>query len=586
MDSIPDASGNGLIGYFRGSGISWYTLFKKYGSSSLYFTGDTSWIWMPYNALFDYTSNPFSLETWFALAGRPAAGKDFVLFRRGTGNTTQYEILYGDSTESGRGLILRFYGANNQVYTLYGPSDSQMSLEAWYQMAVTWDRNKLRLYLNGVAVDSTDFTGTLRASGGGLSMGGDFGSGRGFNGYLDEIRFSNIDRQPEEFNIGVPDIYTQTESVDFDTVFVGSSGMAAFALRNAGTLQLQIDSLVFSQNAFSFMPVSGTLLPNETMTVTGQFSPDTTGTFLDTLMVYSNDPDEPVLRIPVIGLGIDYRPKEPYSLDAYTVALYHCDGTSPTAVADAAGSHNGTLFGSRVSQAYFAGGLLFNGSTDYLSVADSPALQFDMSAQSFTVECFFRTDTVSQTIFFKDPYQEAGNAKGNYGLTVTSDGVLALHGFGHGNVYVADGVWHHVAFVYNGTSKTGLLYLDGSVEIQQVWNTGDTDLNNPGDLLFGARDLTLNQRTGYFQGEMDEIRISNIARPSWDLIFKGTGLSVASSGYHHGPGSGRGRNGSSALPPGRPAVLSDNSGDQTDRHHISGNHSGAGSHETGPGILG
>jgi hypothetical protein len=529
MDSIPDASGNSLIGYFRGSGISWYTLFKKFGSSSLYFTGDTSWIWLPYNALFDYTSNPFSLETWFGLAGRPAAGKDFVLFRRGTGNATQYEILYGDSTESGRGLIVRFYGANNQVYTLYGPPDSQMSLEAWYQMAVTWDHNKFRLYLNGVPVDSADFTGTLRASSGGLSMGGDFGSGRGFNGYLDEIRFSNIDRQPEEFNIGIPDIYTQTKSVDFDTVFVGSSGIAVFNLSNAGTLSLQIDSLNVSLDIFSFNPSSGNLQPNETMTVTGSFSPDTTGIFQDTLVVYSNDPDEPVLRIPIVGLGIDYRPKEPYALDAYTVALYHCDSTNPTTVADATGIHNGTLFGSRVSPAYFSGGLLFNGMTDYLTIADSPALQFDMSTQSFTVECFFKTDTVNQTIFFKDPYQAGGNARGNYGLTITSEGVLALHGFGHGSVYVADGVWHHAAFVYNGTLKTGILYLDGSLELHQAWNTGDTDVNNPGNLLFGARELSANQRTGYFQGEIDEIRISNIARPPWDLIFKGTGISVTSS---------------------------------------------------------
>ena len=529
MDSIPDASGNGLIGYFRGSGISWYTLFKKFGSSSLYFTGDTSWIWIPYNALFDYTSIPFSMETWFGLAGRPAAGKDFVLFRRGTGNATQYEILYGDSTESGRGLIVRFYGANNQIYTLYGPPDSQMSLEAWYQMAVTWDRNKFRFYLNGVAVDSVDFTGTLRASGGGLSMGGDFGSGRGFNGYLDEIRFSNIDRQPEEFNIGIPDIYTQTESVDFDTIFVGSSGMVTLDFKNTGTLQLQIDSLTASLDVFSFLPSTGILLPNEIMTVTGQFSPDTTGTFRDTLMVYSNDPDEPVLRIPIVGLGIDYRPKEPYGVDAYTVALYHCDSTNPTTVVDTAGTHDGSLFASRVSPAYFAGGLLFNGSTDYLTIADSPDFQFDMSVQSFTIECFFKTDTVNQTIFFKDPFQAGGNAKGNYGLTITSEGVLALHGFGHGSVYVADGVWHHAAFVYNGTLKTGRLYLDGSVELQQVWNTGATDVNNPGNLLFGARELTVNQRTGYFQGEMDEIRISNIARPPWDLIFKGSGISVASS---------------------------------------------------------
>ncbi|MFC1569859.1 LamG-like jellyroll fold domain-containing protein, partial [bacterium] len=523
MDSIPDASGNGLIGYFRGSGISWYTLIKKYGLSSLYFNGDTSWIWVPYNSMFDYSSSPFSLETWFNLAGKPAGNKDYVLFRRGTGSNLQYEVLYGDTLVPGKGLVVRFYGSNNQIYTLYGPATSEMDLEKWYQMAVTWDKSKFRLYLNGVAVDSVDFTGTLRASDADLSMGGDYGQGRGFNGYLDEIRFSNIDRQPEELNVGIPNLYTVTESLDLGTVLLGDMSSRIFALSNIGALPLTVDSMTTQSSDFEMSPSATTLLVNESINVTIQFAPQSTGEVLDTLRIYSNDPDTPVYAIPLTAVAVDYRPKEPYIVDEYTIALFHCDATANTVV-DATGNVSGTLIGSRATTAYFAGGLEFNGLGDYVWISDpDDTLKFDMASESFTIECFFKTDTVNQVLFFKDPYS-GGTEKGNYGLAINTNGVLSLLGFGMGTSYVADGSWHHVAFVYDTTGHLGTLYLDGEVQLQGVWESGDTDINNSGMLYFGARETVAGQMIGFFQGEMDEIRISSIARKPWDLIFKGTGI--------------------------------------------------------------
>ncbi|MBN2105110.1 choice-of-anchor D domain-containing protein [bacterium] len=528
MDSIPDASGNGLIGYFRGLGLSWNTLYKKYGASALRFTGDTSWIWIPYHTLFDYTNTPFSMETWFSLAGKPAANKDYVLFRRGSGTDLQYEVLYNDTLSTGKGLVVRFYAANNKVFSLFGPPDSEMDLEKWYHMAVTWDRYKLRLYLNGVIVDSTDFSGNLRSSKADLAMGGAYGSGRGFNGYLDEIRFSNIDRQPEELNVGIPNLAIATKQLDFGTVFIESDSSRTFAISNFGALPLIINSMTTRTSVFEISPDHDTLTVNETITVTVRFVPQTAVSVKDTLRIHSNDPDMPVYEIVLTAAGIDYRPKAPYALDDYTIALYHCDAAANT-VADATGKYNGTLHGSRTASAYFDGGLEFNGFSDYAIVNDAEGLRFDMASEPFTIECFFKTDTLNQVIFFKDPYR-GGDNRANYGLSIDTNGLLSLHGFGKGTAYVADGVWHHVAFVYDTTNHRGTLYLDGEIQIQSKWEAGDTDISNSGPLCFGVRETAANQRTGYFQGQMDEIRISSIARQPWDLIFKGTGIFASISG--------------------------------------------------------
>ncbi|MBN1782125.1 choice-of-anchor D domain-containing protein [bacterium] len=528
MDSIPDASGKGLVGYFEGGGLSWSDIYKKFGLSSLRFLGSSGWVRVPYNPVFNYASSPFSLETWFSLSAKPSGKNFYTLFRRGSGTSLQYEVMYGDTLTAGKGLVIRLYSSGGQIYTLYGPPDTEMNIDSWYQMALTWDLNKFRLYVNGVAVDSVAFNGTLRSSVADLALGGDYGTGHGFNGYLDEIRFSNIDRQPEEFNVGIPNIYTAAQRLEFGTVMVGSSANRIIEVSNIGGVPLVIDTIRTNQSVFLMAPAKITLTAGETTNLFVQFVPDTIRTVTDTLRIFSNDPDTPMLSVPILAVGIDYRPKVPYGLDQYTVALWHCDETG-LSVADATGNHNGTMAGtgSRVNPAYFSGGLSFNGVDEYMWVADDAGLQFDLSTESFTVECFFKTDTLNQVLFHKDPHISGSENRSNYGLIIDTDGLLTLHGFGKGNTCVADGVWHHAAFVYDGTVQQATLYLDGNVELQGLWHAGDTDIVSPGRLVFAARETATGQLTGFFDGTMDEIRISSIARQPWDLIFKGTGISAS-----------------------------------------------------------
>ncbi|WP_417353626.1 LamG-like jellyroll fold domain-containing protein [Flavobacterium alkalisoli] len=81
----------------------------------------------------------------------------------------------------------------------------------------------------------------------------------------------------------------------------------------------------------------------------------------------------------------------------------------------------------------------------------------------------------------------------------------------NGTVAVNDGEWHHVAVVYNPTAANKIaLYLDGVLDIEGnvTANTGSTT-----NFRLGARIDGVN----FFQGDMDNVRVWNVARTQAEL---------------------------------------------------------------------
>ncbi len=125
-----------------------------------------------------------------------------------------------------------------------------MRTGTWYHVALSWDRAMLRLFLNGIRVDSVAFTGTLRNSTQDVALGGSYGVGRGFSGYLDEIRFSSVARQSWEFNVIGPQLSTDTQAVEFDPTLVGESAQKAIIFQNRGDQPLVISGIQWKNSAF------------------------------------------------------------------------------------------------------------------------------------------------------------------------------------------------------------------------------------------------------------------------------------------------------------------------------------------------
>lgn len=148
---------------------------------------------------------------------------------------------------------------------------------------------------------------------------------------------------------GVPDIAVEPASVDFGTLSGVESARAVVTIQNVGS-----DSIVLDVNrlrlegggSFSIVdpPPTFGLLGGESRDVTVTFSPETPEEHRATLAIESNDPDEPVLNVPIVGSGrvpeLEITP-DPLEIGTVTVG---CDavgaftlrniGTFPLSVSD------------------------------------------------------------------------------------------------------------------------------------------------------------------------------------------------------------------------------------------------------------
>jgi hypothetical protein len=405
-----------------------------------------------------------------------------------------------------------------------------MQTGGWYHVALTWDKSKVRLFLNGNQVDSTAFSGSLRASTADLSVGGAYGNGHGFNGFIDEIRASSIDRQVWEFNLVGPRLLASAYSLIFGQVLLGESQTQDLTLSNNGDQTLMVSQIQTKTRSFSVQPSSLQVPMGQNQNVRVVFLPQAAGTLADTLRISCNDPNQGTVLVRVSGTGVNYRSKIPYGVDDYTVALFHFDETTGAVATDSKNNlHNGTLTNgvARVTTGYFGGALHFDGKDDYVVVPNAEDLVFDMASKSYTIECFFRTDTISNALFYKDI--AAGTEKANYGLTIDASGRNDALGFGPGNTWVADAAWHHAALVYDAQTRYGTLYIDGSIVLQQAWKTDRTDVKNPRALVVGAREIAAGSFAECFEGDIDELRISSVARKPWEFLLARSGIDVSPS---------------------------------------------------------
>ncbi len=112
-----------------------------------------------------------------------------------------------------------------------------------------------------------------------------------------------------------PDIHIDERIHDFGDIGTGRPGIWAFRIFNLGEKTLRVDSLRFRRPEFSVRYLTGTAdipaLGNSLIQITLQPTPTTPLTnFSDTLRIYSDDPDESPLRIPLMALvvGIEDEP--------------------------------------------------------------------------------------------------------------------------------------------------------------------------------------------------------------------------------------------------------------------------------------
>lgn len=158
----------------------------------------------------------------------------------------------------------------------------------------------------------------------------------------------------------------------------------------------------------------------------------------------------------------------------------------------------------------------FNGVDEYIKVPDNSVLNFNQA--NFTIEAYVKFSASQPD--FTGLVVKAGTSGSwvGYQLLLFQNKIAAeigtnLGGLGIGDGLVGttalnDGEWHHVAMSVNRQTNDILLFVDGNMEAS-VNNGIVTGLSpNTDDLLIGT------ERTNsiYFNGEMDDIRIWNVAK--------------------------------------------------------------------------
>jgi hypothetical protein len=198
--------------------------------------------------------------------------------------------------------------------------------------------------------------------------------------------------------------------------------------------------------------------------------------------------------------------------DSYTKSLLHFDGSdTSTTFTDESGkswSHYGNSQ-IKTAQSKFGGASgYFDGSGDYIRTPYTS--DFDLSSGDFTIDAWFRSNSFSsvQVITSKDTY----GSSYDWSVRIASSTTINIYTNGTNDHLTATvptmstGTWYHVAVVsYSGDVS---IYLDGV-----SYGSKSMSITNASQSYVTVGCSGWNQPGGYFNGYIDELRISKgIAR--------------------------------------------------------------------------
>ncbi|MFO7659032.1 MAG: choice-of-anchor D domain-containing protein, partial [Bacteroidales bacterium] len=103
---------------------------------------------------------------------------------------------------------------------------------------------------------------------------------------------------------GVQNINVNTIPIDFGDVFTGDTKTLTLDIENDGKDDLTVSGIITNNNEFKITPVSFALKGDSVKTISIELSPISVKSFIDTLYISSNDPETPIVKIPVTANAI------------------------------------------------------------------------------------------------------------------------------------------------------------------------------------------------------------------------------------------------------------------------------------------
>ncbi len=525
-ESAVDSSGMGRDGILHNSMV--WSDTGRFGGS-ICFDGQNDWIEIPEDPLQGLSHSDFTFEMWFLMLSLPA--DSCTLVQWGDVDSSKIRLIL----DSSDGIKCSVWNSSGVKHTLFRDNfiDS-MNINQWYHVAISNDGEYLRLLLNNSVLDSVLWQGRLNLDEKKFFTLGDSSSTADhFHGLIDEFRVSRISRMNWEYNVLPPDMDIDKEELNFATVFKGQSRPMTFMITNNGDqdLFIKMEESGDQANVFSIQdcPSSFRLPRLKSREITVIFSPTVSDTtYSGKITIITNDSDNDTVVVNLEGSSTESKTMDRYSSDVHTVTLFHFDetgGSDTVAVDSSGGNHSAILHGGiEWCKGFFGGGLSLDGKDDWIEVEFDQSLMFDMTSQSYTIECYFRTDTVDQSLVSMGIDDVSHTV--NYRISINNEGHIDVAGFRSGGVLVSDGSWHHLAFIYNHYSREGRLYIDGILQWTEPYTSTSKQFYQRA-LIIGAAEKDLAGRYKYFKGCLDEIRISSIARQPWEFQIAEYDLSVS-----------------------------------------------------------
>lgn len=176
--------------------------------------------------------------------------------------------------------------------------------------------------------------------------------------------------------------------------------------------------------------------------------------------------------------------------------------SSPTAI-DSLGLNDGTISGASRVAGFQGPGMSFDGINDFVNLGASSDFEF---SDTFTIAFWVNTNQSAsfKTLLAKN---RLGNSFSyqvllNNGIPSMTLGGTQNAGPYNANASIADGTWHHVAWVL--TEGTLRVYIDGAEDASFTGVSGSINANAGAELWIGNR----NDKTDRgFSGTLDELRI-------------------------------------------------------------------------------
>lgn len=457
---------------------------------SLLLNGTSAYVDVPYNAGLNITG-ALTMEAWVKTS---STAYQHVLER---GDWWQAQMSYDLVVSEGK-VRMDIMQSTGSYVSVTG--NTTMSSGVWHHIAGVYDGSQMRVYLDGVLDGSAAATMTPGNNATGLRIGKSsfLYYPNYFNGRIDEVRVSNAALYNANF---IPSVHlTATSSTkglwkfDGQTTNDASSSAAHGVLQGSATYSTDVPTGTNSAPSVSITdPLNNTNFAAGANVVIDASASDSDGTVTQVEFFQGST-----------LLGSDST--APYTF-VWTSVPAGSYAISARATDDLGATTTSTPITITLNQAGGYRSVVFNGTSSYVDVPYNAGLNI---TGALTLEAWVKTtSTAYQHVIERGDWWQD---KMSYDLTI-AEGKVRLdimqsngsYATVIGTTAMSLNAWHHIAGVYDGSQMR--VYLDG------VLNGTAAATVTPGSNTTGLRigKSSFLYYPNYFNGRIDEVRISNAA---------------------------------------------------------------------------